>query len=109
MPKTKIEYKLSLSFDEGSNCCDFNVDVREDTITVGGGSFKSEYVESHRCESYKEALEKYYELGKQYEWAPDPDKKGWFLDATVHYYDEVKEHAEKFLNTLNEVKLNYGY
>ena len=97
MPKTKIEYKLSLSFDEGSNCCDFNVDGREDTITVGGGSFKSEYVESHRFESYKEALEKYYELGKQYE------------KTSVHYYDEVKEHAEKFLNTLNEVKLNYGY
>ncbi len=108
MPKTKIEYELSVSFDEGSNCCDFNVDVREDTVTPGGDIIKSEYVEAHRFESYKEALEKYYELGVQYghryefrDFAPPVVK----THATVHYYDEVSEHAEKFLNTLNEVKM----
>ena len=100
---TKIEYEIFLRFGDDD---DFYVDVREDKVDANRGIFDSTYVEGHIFDTYKEALEKYYELDKYYETTPSPCEDGNYYAITVNYTDEVKEYADGLLNTLNEVKMN---
>jgi len=106
---TKIEYELTLRFGHchhpGSP--EFFVDVREDEVDADGDIVNGgEYVEGHVFDSYKEALDKYYELDKKYEITPSPREDGNHYAVTVNCMDEVKEYADGLLNTLNEVKMN---
>mgnify|MGYP003123492116 CR=1 FL=1 len=101
---TNVEYEIFLRFGDDD---EFYVDVREDEVDADGDVVNGgEYVEGHIFDTYKEALVKFYELAKKYEFTPDPREDGNHYAVTVNCTDEVKEHAEGLLNTLNEVKLN---
>ena len=83
--ETKIQYEVRLTY--GDEEGEFNVDVREDIVTLDNDPVTEEYIEGFIYDDYAKAKKKYLEFIEQYD----------TLDTEIFIWNQVKEEMSEWL------------